>query len=600
MDKAYIKCETLCGVPVVAFEDIEKAYPPDKFKMLIGIGYKDMNSLRELKFNQAKEKAYKMFTFIHPDANVDESSVIGEGSIILRGANIDYRAKIGRNVLIEAGCNISHDTIVFDHCYVSPGVTVGGNAVIKNNCFIGLNATVRSAVTLQPFTVIGAGAYIDKSTEEYGVYVPSRCVKLDKSSKDINLFYKKRDKKKVMVICGGEHQRILVKKVKELGHLVYNTNLYENSPTFEYADKTGVMNVLDFDSNLKFAKENSVDAVITDQSEISIRTVAYVAEKMGLAGISYNNSRLFTDKYLMREFCKKNGFAHPRYGIFNDVKSAVEFFEKLNCKAIIKPVDSFSSMGVYVVNTKEDIETHFNDVIGCTRYNKSVIVEEYIEGQEFTVDGIFVNGKHYTLAISKKYPYKHNSSLVVRQDFAYADDEFDFDLLRKTNDEVLNATGTLMGLTHCEYKYMNGTYYLIEFTARGGGVFVGSKIVPYVSGVDNYRILIESALNRCSEDTPYQINTAIEKNKEKVAGLCFFDMDSKGKPVKKIYGEALLKKTFDDGNLLDFKIDFKVGDIIEKPKDGNTRCGHFIAVSDNQDKLNDLIEKLYKEVYIEY
>ena len=51
MDKAYIKCETLCGVPVVAFEDIEKAYPPDKFKMLIGIGYKDMNSLRELKFN---------------------------------------------------------------------------------------------------------------------------------------------------------------------------------------------------------------------------------------------------------------------------------------------------------------------------------------------------------------------------------------------------------------------------------------------------------------------------------------------------------------------------------------------------------------------
>lgn len=599
MDKAYIKCETLCGVPVVAFEDIEKAYPPDKFKMLIGIGYKDMNSLRELKFNQSKEKAYKMFTFIHPDANVDESSVIGEGSIILRGANIDYRAKIGRNVLIEAGCNISHDIIVFDHCYVSPGVTVGGNAVIKNNCFIGLNATVRSAVTLQPFTVIGAGAYIDKSTEEYGVYVPSRCVKLDKSSKDINLFYKKRDKKKVMVICGGEHQRILVKKVKELGHLVYNTNLYENSPTFEYADKTGVMNVLDFDSNLKFAKENSVDAVITDQSEISIRTVAYVAEKMGLAGISYNNSRLFTDKYLMREFCKENGFAHPRYGIFNDLKSAVEFFEKLNCKAIIKPVDSFSSMGVYVVNTKEDIETHFNDVIGCARYNKSVIVEEYIEGQEFTVDGIFVNGKHYSLAVSQKHHYKHNQSIADKLYFSYYNDNFNYDLLRKTNDAILNATNTSMGLTHCEYKYMNGTYYLIEFTARGGGVFVGSKIVPYVSGVDNYKVLIDSALNECNENTPFLIQSNINKNKNKHAALCFFDLDSKGQKVKKIYGCNIMKKYKENACLLDYELHFKEGDIVEKSKNDSTRCGYFIPVADSKDELDKIMNDIYKNVYIE-
>lgn len=45
--------------------------------------------------------------------------------------------------------------------------------------------------------------------------------------------------KRVMVIAGGTWQVPLIKKVKSLGYEVVNSNLYEDSIGFEYADFTG-------------------------------------------------------------------------------------------------------------------------------------------------------------------------------------------------------------------------------------------------------------------------------------------------------------------------------------------------------------------------
>ncbi len=60
-----------------------------------------------------------------------------------------------------------------------------------------------------------------------------------------------------------------------------NSNLYEDSIGFKYADFTGVMDVRDKEKNLALAKEYKIDAVLTDQSDIAVPTVAYVAEQMG-------------------------------------------------------------------------------------------------------------------------------------------------------------------------------------------------------------------------------------------------------------------------------------------------------------------------------
>ena len=110
--------------------------------------------------------------------------------------------------------------------------------------------------------------------------------------------------KRLLIIAGGTWQVPLIKKAKELGFEVVNSNLYEDSIGFQYADFGEVSDVKDKDKNLEIAKRYQVDGVITDQSDIAVPTVAYVATKLGLPTIGEDKAALFTDKFQMREFCK--------------------------------------------------------------------------------------------------------------------------------------------------------------------------------------------------------------------------------------------------------------------------------------------------------
>ena len=58
VDKAYLESDTYDGLPAVAYEEVEKAYPPTEYTMVIALGYKKMNQIRQQKFEDAKRKGY--------------------------------------------------------------------------------------------------------------------------------------------------------------------------------------------------------------------------------------------------------------------------------------------------------------------------------------------------------------------------------------------------------------------------------------------------------------------------------------------------------------------------------------------------------------
>ena len=72
VDKAYLESDTYDGLPAVAYEEVEKAYPPTEYTMVIALGYKKMNQIRQQKFEDAKRKGYRIENFVHPSV-VDES-----------------------------------------------------------------------------------------------------------------------------------------------------------------------------------------------------------------------------------------------------------------------------------------------------------------------------------------------------------------------------------------------------------------------------------------------------------------------------------------------------------------------------------------------
>lgn len=396
--------------------------------------------------------------------------------------------------------------------------------------------------------------------------------------------------KKVMVIAGGTWQVPLIQKLKEMGHIVINSNLYEDSPGFEYADYTGVMDVRDKEKNLELAKKYDIDAVLTDQSDIAVPTVAYVADQIGCPGIGQDMAELFTNKFQMREFCRKHGLPYPKYKLCSNVDEAVAFYRTLHKKAIMKPLDSQSSRGVFTIHNEQDLLDNFAESMQYTNQGSSVLVEEYIDGTEFTVDGIAINGVHHTLAISQKEHYSYNENVASKLYFTNTNPEYDYDKLRALDDALVNKSGITFALTHAEYKYENGEFYLIEIAARGGGTRISSDIVPFMSGVDNYKILIDAALGTFPEDDHVYM-PKLDITKDRVAILKFLDIDSKGKRIQSIEGVDAINSI---PEMRKFQLEFHEGDIVEQAKDDRSRVGFFIACANSRERMDE-IEKLVDE-----
>lgn len=395
--------------------------------------------------------------------------------------------------------------------------------------------------------------------------------------------------KKILVIAGGDWQIDLVKKAKQMGHYVICSNLYENSPAFPFADACEIANVLDKEENLKIAKKHRPDAIISDQSDISVSTVAYLNERLGLNGIGYDMSKLFSNKYLLRNFCKEKKIPIPEYKKCYSSEDAYALLKKFG-KIIIKPLDSQSSRGVFTINSIDELETHYQESISYSSTENAFLAEQYLGGDEFTVDGLVVNSKHYPLCISIKEMYEENSNVSKKQTYTTYHPKYDYDLLRAVNRQLIMSTGLKFGLTHSEYKFFNRKFYLIEAGARGGGSNLSSKIVPFMSGIDNYRYLIKSALGE-DVDANELINLKLPQNKCVI--MQFFDFGEG--VVKKVSGVERLKGS---QYLLDYQLNVSQGSILEIPRYGRLRPGHFIIGSDNYVELSKEANEILKAVKI--
>ena len=394
---------------------------------------------------------------------------------------------------------------------------------------------------------------------------------------------------RIMVVAGGDWQIELVKKAKSMGHYVICSNLYEDSPAFPYADACEVANVLDKEKNLEIAKKHKPDAVISDQSDIAVPTVAYVNEMMGLRGIGIEKANLFTDKSKQRLFCKENGILIPDFALCETAEDALPLLEKYG-KIIIKPIDSQSSRGVFTITSKEELEKNVEETISWSNRKKAFLAEEYITGDEFTIDGLVVNGNHYPLCVSVKEMYPQNPNISRMQSYSYLSDKHDYDLLRKTNKELVEAIGLPMGLTHSEYREHNGKYYLVEAGARGGGSNLSGKIVPFMSGIDNYEYLIKEALGENVDEDVVKNNVF---SREKYVVMRFFDFGEG--IVDRIVGKDYL---VNHPMLIDYQLEVKQGNVLKKPKYGRLRPGHFIIGGEDKKIVIEEAERIIRTVNV--
>jgi sugar O-acyltransferase (sialic acid O-acetyltransferase NeuD family) len=185
VDRDFMKEETLCGLPVVPFEEIGCRYPPEDHKMLVAIQFNRLNRTRAEKVQQAKEKGYGLISYISSKVAAWPGLVVGENCFISEGSVINPYVEIGNNVTI-AGSFIGHHSIIKDHCFLAAQAVVLGGSIIEPYCFLGANSTVRHGLHIARECIIGAGAIITKNTQERGVYICKPAERLPRRSDELS------------------------------------------------------------------------------------------------------------------------------------------------------------------------------------------------------------------------------------------------------------------------------------------------------------------------------------------------------------------------------------------------------------------------------
>ena len=187
VDKAYLKSDSLLGLPVIAFEDLPQEFPSDQVKMFVAFSYAKMNHARADAYHKAREQGYDLLSYVSSRCTFLSEHEVGDNCFILEDNTVQPYVTIGSNVTLWSGNHIGHDAIVQDHCFITSHVVISGRVRVEEYCFIGVNATLRNSITIGKESLIGAGAVIMRDTEPGSVYVPERAQRLNMLSKDVDL-----------------------------------------------------------------------------------------------------------------------------------------------------------------------------------------------------------------------------------------------------------------------------------------------------------------------------------------------------------------------------------------------------------------------------
>ena len=307
-------------------------------------------------------------------------------------------------------------------------------------------------------------------------------------------------KQKLAVIGASYLQQPLVEKAKEMGLEVHCFAWEDGAVCKDIADHFYPISIIEKEEILSICQQIGINGICTIASDVAAPTVAYVAEKMGLVGNSYDSAVRANNKYLMREALKKGRCPSLVYHIVKDMKSVDELkyikFRKDGGPMddwIVKPTDRSGSLCINHVHNHEELSKAIQSSIEVT-FKKEAIVEEFIKGREFSVEGLSYKGRHEIIQITDKVTEEQHFIEIAHHQPSNLTSNIQEEI-KKVVCQSLRTLGITNGASHTELKVTtDGKIKIIEIGARMGGGFIGSDLVQLSTGFDYVHAVIEIAL----------------------------------------------------------------------------------------------------------
>ncbi len=376
------------------------------------------------------------------------------------------------------------------------------------------------------------------------------------------------DKKRKLAIIGASYLQLpLINKAKAEGIETHVFAWAAGDVGEKAADFFYPISIVEKDKIYETCKGVGIDGICSIASDLASVTVNYVANRLGLICNSPECVLKSTNKNLMRKCFEEGGDPSPKSILVENIDDLAGV--KLEYPVIVKPLDRSGSRGITKLDSPEGLGEAIEAAKECG-FIKKALVEEYVGGDEYSVEYISWKGKHTFLAITRKYTTGAPHFIETgHMEPAPVTDKMT-DGIKAVVEHALSSLGIEYGASHSEVKVdKNGNVKIIEIGGRMGGDFIGSHLVELSTGVDFVKAVIDVALgvepSLVQNDVPCYAGVRFVFSKEDVEVLS---------RIKDEVPDILYESNIS-------------GDLDEEVTDSSNRHGYFIVRSDNK----ELVEK---------
>ena len=307
--------------------------------------------------------------------------------------------------------------------------------------------------------------------------------------------------KKLMILGTNEYQNPVIIRAKELGYETHVYGLQRGEIGERTADYFHAVDVCDYEQMWKEVEKLNPCGIVSICSELVLHTMNYLLRRRGIPCNSEWTEKISTDKYLMRKAMKEGGVDSPNFMLVTD-KMEIDYIYAVttdfNYPLICKPVDLSSSRGVYKIENKDGLKEALSYALAWSN-KKEVILEEFIEGPEYSGESIAYEGKYKLLAITEKHTTgaPHFVETGHRQPALISPEMYE--KIEKTLYKAFAAMKIEYGAIHPEFRITKeGKIYFMEIATRMGGDCIGTDLTPLSSGYDFMGMVI----NICQGKAP--------------------------------------------------------------------------------------------------
>lgn len=299
--------------------------------------------------------------------------------------------------------------------------------------------------------------------------------------------------RKIFILGGSNLQLDLILEAKKMFFYTIVLDMDENCIGKKWCDEFLPINIADKEAVLQKAKEYKIDVILTSATELGNVTACFVGEKLGLNTNSYETALNTTNKILMKKILQNANIKNAVFDVVDETLATS--WNQFPC--IVKPSDSSAGRGLSYCVNKDELPDAFKKAM---RYatDKKILIEEYIEGVQYSCETVSSKSKHQIVAINSEYIHPLPHIMEVSHTIPAHIDNATKEQIKDIIPKILDGFNILYGASHIELRVTpNHEIYVIEIASRVGGM--RSEMINFAYGINYSQLLLLSSLNNLTD-----------------------------------------------------------------------------------------------------